>query len=252
MFETDDIDGITFLRMAHGKANAMDLEFCAGLIEVLDELESREGCAVVLTGSGKIFSAGVDLFRLLEEDSEYMDAFYPALVNTFARMFTFQKPIVAAVNGHAVAGGCVLACCCDYRLMAGGDGTVGIPELRVGVPFPTVAMEILRFTVGNAHLQALVLSGDTVSADEALALGFVDELVDADGLLERAVARAKTLACVPSRSYALSKRQLREPALTRIGAQTRTDDEAVRAAWMDPATLDHVRNYLEKTVGRAR
>jgi enoyl-CoA hydratase len=249
MFEKEDIDGVAVLRMAHGKANAMDLEFCAGLIEVLNELEGREGGAVVLTGSGKIFSAGVDLFRVLKEDTEYLDAFYPALANAFARVFAFKGPIVAAINGHAIAGGCVLACCCDYRIMAGGDGTVGVPELRVGVPFPTVAMEILRFAVGNAHLQALVLSGDTVSADEARRLGMVDELVDAGALLERAVARARSLAAVPPRVYGLSKRQLREPALTRIDAQSRVDDEAVRAVWMDPKTLDHMREYLEKTVG---
>jgi len=95
----------------------------------------------------------------------------------------------------------------------------------------------------------LVLSGDTVSADEARRLGMVDELVDAGALLERAVARARSLAAVPPHVYGLSKRQLREPALTRIGAQSRVDDEAVRAAWMDPKTLDHMREYLEKTVG---
>ena len=124
-------------------------------------------------------------------------------------------------------------------------------ELRVGVPFPTVAMEILRHSVDNARLQAMLLSGDTVPAGEALRLGFVDQLSDADRLLERAVARASTLASVPSRSYELSKRQLRAPALARIDARTGEDDVAVREAWMDPATHRHMREYLEKTIGKS-
>ncbi|MDX1515040.1 MAG: enoyl-CoA hydratase/isomerase family protein, partial [Gammaproteobacteria bacterium] len=149
MIEREDIYGTVVLRLAHGKANALDYELSRAIIECLDETETGDAEAVVLTGSGKIFSAGVDLFRVLNEDDQYLDAFYPMLVNMFARVFAFRKPLVAAVNGHAVAGGCVLACACDFRVMGKGGGTMGVPELRVGVPFPTVAMEILRSAIDN-------------------------------------------------------------------------------------------------------
>ena len=252
MIEKNEVDDVTVLRMAYGKANTMDLEFCTALIDALDELERDEDSAVVLTGSGNIFSAGVDLFRLLNEDEKYLDAFYPALIDLFERVFSFPRPLVAAINGHAIAGGCVLACACDYRMMTTGAGTLGVPELRVGVPFPAAAMEVLRFAVGSAHLQAMVLTGDTVSPQEALRLGFVDELVDEAELPERSAARAKSLESVPARAYSLSKRQLREPALRRIRDPVREHEEMVRAAWMDPQTFDHVRKYLEETLGKSR
>ena len=98
MIQRDDIDDVIVLRMDHGKANAMDLEFCQALIGVLDELEAHDSRPVVLTGSGRIFSAGVDLIRVVNEDNAYLEAFYPVLVDAFTRLFAFQRPLVAAVN----------------------------------------------------------------------------------------------------------------------------------------------------------
>lgn len=250
MIERKDSDEVVVLQMVYGKANALDFELCKTLVETLDQLEAHDKRPVVITGNGGIFSAGVDLFRVVNEGKEYLNAFLPMLLDAFTRLFEFPRPLVAAVNGHAIAGGCVVACACDYRIASSGPGRIGVPELLVGVPFPTVALEILRFSIGNAHLQEAVFTGGTYAVDEAWRRGFVDEIVDQDELFEVALQRARHLASIPERSYALSKRQLHQPVVSRISARAPEDDEAVRATWMDPETLNNIRAYLERTFGK--
>ncbi len=250
MIEREDTDDAVVVRMAYGKANALDYELCKTLVETFDQLETHDHRPVIIVGSGRIFSAGVDLFRVVNEGQEYLNAFFPVLLNAFARLFDFPRPLVAAINGHAIAGGCVIACACDYRLAAANCGRIGVPELLVGVPFPTSAIEILRFSIGNAHLQQAVYTGGTFDTEEAMRLGFIDEVADETELLELALQRARHFASIPARSYALTKRQLHEPVNSRIAAHTPEDDEAVRTAWMDPKTLDGIRDYLERTFGK--
>lgn len=250
MIEREDTKDVVVVRMAYGKANALDYELCNSLVQTFDQLETDDDRPVIITGSGRIFSAGVDLFRVVNEGEEYLNTFFPVLLDAFARLFDFPRPLVAAINGHAIAGGCVIACACDYRLAAENAGRIGVPELLVGVPFPTYAMEILRFSIGNAHLQQAVYTGGTFNTEEAMRLGFIDEVADEAELLDLALQHARRFASIPARSYALSKRQLHQPVNSRVAARAPEDDESVRAAWMDPQTLDGIRKYLERTFGK--
>src|SRR6202163_4830660 len=167
---------IAVLSMRHGKANAMDVEFCEGLAARFEELKKSKAKAVVLTGEGKIFSAGVDLVRALDGGADYFHKFLPALSKAFVTVFFFPKPVVAAVNGHAVAGGCVLACCADKRIAARDGGRIGVTELPVGVPCPALAFEVMRFATPPAFFAETILSGATYPPDVALARRIVDEL----------------------------------------------------------------------------
>src|SRR5471030_2357073 len=105
--------GIAVLTLTHGKANALDIELCEALAARFMELRNSDAKAVVVTGQGKIFSAGVDLKRLSEGGAAYVRKFLPALHKHYDTVFYHPKPVVAAINGHAIAGGCVLACCAD-------------------------------------------------------------------------------------------------------------------------------------------
>ena len=117
---------IAICRVAHGKANAFDIELCGGIMAALEACRDSSDAAVVITGQGRMFSAGVDLVRLVDDGPDYVRAFLPALTAAFEAVFAFPKPVVAAVNGHAIAGGCILACAADHRLMARGSGRIGI------------------------------------------------------------------------------------------------------------------------------
>src|ERR1700682_5538137 len=187
---------VAVVTMRHGKVNAMDVEFCEGLAARFEELKKSKAKAVVLTGEGKIFSAGVDLVRALDGGPDYFHKFLPALSKAFVTVFFFPKPVVAAVNGHAVAGGCVLACCADKRIAARDGGRIGVTELLVGVPFPALAFEVMRFATPPAFFAETILSGATYPPDVALARRMVDELAEPEGLLDRAVAAAQTLAAL--------------------------------------------------------
>ena len=243
---------IAVCHMQHGKANAFDLEFCEALVGRLEELSQSSIRAVVITGQGRIFSAGVDLPRILEEGSSYPRSFLPALKRAFETLFCFPKPVVAAINGHAIAGGCVLGCAADYRLMASESGRIGVPELLVGVPFPTLALEIIRVVAAPTHFREMVYRGATFTPEEAQEKGLVDATVEPEKLLEEAVVIAEALAAVPSEVFAITKRQICDPVLTRVREDAVQFDRAIVELWTAPATLAAIRDYVARTFKKSR
>ena len=249
MIETRIDDGIAILRIEHGPVNALDAELLEALADALDAVEESTK-AIVLTGTDAAFSAGADLFRLLDEGTGYVEAARPHATRAFERMFTTSRPVVAAINGHAIAGGCVLALAADYRITASGEHRFGLAELRVGVPFPVWALETVRFAVAPPHLQRLIYSGRLVTPDEALALGLVDEVVAPDQLMEGAVRIAQRFASIPAATFALTKRSLREPFAERARRGGPIDDEGM-ALWASPETRESVRRFIDRTLGSA-
>jgi enoyl-CoA hydratase len=200
----------------------------------------------VITGTGSAFSAGVDLRRILDGGRAYTEEFLAALSRMFRAVFDHPRPTVAAVNGHAIAGGCVLALACDARLMSGGR--IGLSELAVGVPFPVAALEIVRHALGSGADRA-VLRAEVVDPDRALGLHLVDEVGWADDLLPRAVALARQLAAVPADVYASAKKRLHRPAVAAMAAAAR-DDDAVLAGWTSDAARRRIEAALAALSGR--
>jgi enoyl-CoA hydratase len=246
MIETTSKGDVAIVLMADGKANAMNIEFCQALTERFDELGASAARAVVVTGKGRIFSAGVDLPRLLDGGAPYVREFLPLLNRMFATIFSCPKPVVAAVNGHAIAGGCVLACACDRRLMSRDAGRIGVTELLVGVSFPVIAMEIMRSVTPPQYFEDAIFGGATHAPEAAAGRGLVDEVVDPRLLLDRAVAVAQKLAALSPAAFALSKRQTRQPALERVRDGGAIDAE-VTQIWTAPETLDRIRDYVSRT-----
>lgn len=239
------------LRIEHGKANAIDLALFEELSRHLEDLESGPAPgAIVLTGTGTMFSAGVDLFQVIEGGGEYLARFLPALSQTMRRLFGLEIPTVAAVNGHAIAGGCVLAAACDFRVMTEGKAKIGVTELKVGVPFPVVAFETLRFHLPTHHMQSLVYSGRLLGPAEAHAVGLVEELAAPEEVLDHGLEAANRLASIPAHAFAFTKNQLRGPTLARMEAETPTQDRRALEMWSRPETLATIRGFLEKTVGK--
>jgi enoyl-CoA hydratase len=246
MIELTEQDGTAILRMADGKANTMTIELCEAL--TVRFKEASRARAAVITGSGRIFSAGVDLVRLLDGGTPYIRNFLPALSAMFAAVFSHPKPVVAAINGHAIAGGCVLACAADRRLMARDAGRIGVTELLVGVPFPPIAMEIMRRATAPRYFEDALFSGATFSPQDAVARGFVHEIIEPPALLDRAIAAASTLAALPPEAFALTKRQTRQPALTRSASGADVTDAEIEQIWTAPETLARIRDYVERTL----
>ena len=247
MIQRDDRDGIRILRLAHGKVSAMDIELGEALRQEMADAAAAPVKAVIVTGTGSSFSAGVDLFRVINDGPEYGRRFLPVLDGFLRAALTLPKPLVAAINGHAIAGGCILAACCDHRIMVEGAGRIGIPELGVGVPFPALPLQIMAARLTDAALRDLVFTARTVLVDEARTLGLIDEKCPSGMLLDRAIDAASRLASIPAGAFALTKEAFHAPILART-AQLGDLNTRVVDAWKQQHTYDTIRAYLDRTI----
>ncbi len=237
MLIVDETDDLTVLRLVHGRVHALDTE----LLVAITEAVTASDRALVVGGSGTAFSAGVDLRRILDGGTAYTTDFLVELSRMFRAVFDHPRPTVAAVNGHAIAGGCVLAFACDARLMSGGR--IGLSELAVGVPFPVTALEIVRHALGPRAGRA-VLRAETVGPEQALALGWVDDVVEPDELIPRAMALARDLAAQAPDAYRMAKERLHRPAVELIESARPDEDAAVLAGWTSEETRQRIEEAL--------
>jgi len=244
------VDGVRWLRMEAGKVQALDLDLITDIRTGIDRAIEDGAPPLVITGTGSSFSAGVDLFRIVESGARYIAAFLPALGKTLYSLFAYPGPLVSAINGHAIAGGALIAWCGDARVMADGKGRIGVPELRVGVPFPAVAVEILRFAAGGRDIQGIAYGAGTMASQEALAASLVDEVVSSESLRERVQARAEYLASIPPASFRLTKHALRQPHLDALAREAAAFDAQVLRVWQSDETMAAIREYLERTLGK--
>lgn len=240
---------VRVLRLAHGKANALDLELLGALRKAIDEAAAAPEAAVVLAGAARIFCAGVDLNRVLAERESYLKRFLPALDEVCLALFHFPKPLVAAVNGAAIAGGAVLACAADRRVGARG-ARIGVPELQLGVPFPLAVLEVVRSVVPASHQGEVLWNGRILVDDAAREAGFFDELVDAGQAEVRALELAAELAKLDSRAFAWNKALVRAPVAERIQRDgPRAAAEALQL-WSSPEALAAIERYVAATLRR--
>jgi enoyl-CoA hydratase len=252
MIEREDVGDVAVLRLANGPVNVMNLDLFNAVIETFAGLAEDPAKAIVITGGGgRAFSAGVDLNAFLDGGESYAKAFLPALSEALMAVFSFDRPVVAAVNGHAIAGGAVLAFCADHRIMSTGKGRIGTPEVLVGVPFPRVPLDLVVYAVGEQVARKLVIGGQTYDPDAALALGMVDELAEPDGLLGKAVDTAAHLATsVPADTFAHTKLQLRRHTIERIVNYEIDEDPKAQELWLKRIEDGWMAGYLNAATGK--
>lgn len=202
------------MRIDRPPANALDPALLSAGAQMVDDLLVDPPGAVVMTGTGAFFSGGADL-RVVPDLSPDDQA---ELTRTFNRMFSgwyqFPRPVVAAVNGHAVAGGLVLALCADVRVV-GRSGRFGLTEVKVGIPFPSVAMAIVQGELAAPVARRLVLGAELFGSDTAMELDLFDEQIDDGDVLGRALEIARERAAFPRSTYQIVKQRLRLAALDR-------------------------------------
>jgi enoyl-CoA hydratase len=242
LIEIQAVGSVRVLTLSSGRVNALDVELLEELAGAVGELQRSGDGPLVVTGAGRVFSAGVDLNRVVDGGAGYTDRLIPALSDAFEALFCFPRPTVAAINGAAIAGGCVLACACDRRLMS-PDAQIGASEVRVGVPFPAAALEVMRYACGD-RAEEVVLGGGVFRGDEAIARGLAHRIVTGD-LIEAAVAEASDLGDIPVDAYRHTKAQLRAPAVARMREGGGVDGE-VREQWGADQTRQRLAAYVER------
>lgn len=234
--------GVAVLTLANDKVNALDVEIVEEILSFVEQCEGDPGVtALVVTGRGKVFSAGLNVRQLLEEDPGYSVTLLQVLARALEKLFRFPKPTVAAVNGAAVAGGCLLACTCDVRIIAEG-ARIGVTEVQVGVALPIVAVELMRHVCGP-QAELLMLEAQLATADEACASGLVHRQAPLTDLLSEAVAQAERLATGDARAYALAKEASRRSVLQAAGSE---EAEALNRVVWDQWRSEETRGRLGK------
>jgi enoyl-CoA hydratase len=249
----EDHGKVAVLKLSHGGLNLLDTELLEAIALEFRELPAGYARSVVLTGHGRVFSAGLDLKRYLDGGADYARQVPGLLARAYEAVFRCPLPVVAAVNGHAIAGGYVLACCADARLMTDDEsGQLGLTELKVGVPFPRSALEMVRHAVGDVVTRRLVFDAQTYGPQKAADLGLVDDVVPAGQLLEQAVAKARQLAeQSPRDTFTVTKAQLHRDAIDRIERYRDDEDRLGQRLWVEHAVVDGwVARYLESTRGK--
>lgn len=230
-------------------ANALGSPVLEALARAVDTLRSDDSRALVATGAGRFFSAGLDLFEVARlVNSPGAEGFARLFDDVVTGLFALEKPLVAAINGHAIAGGAVLAACADFRLVADGDFKLGLTEIQVGVSFPTSALEAVRFACAGPHLPEILYRGQTYRPPEAVARRLADEVVPAAELQDRALALAGELADARPVAFASSKRALRAEHLARIRAAAAGGLDPVWQTWQTPDALQAMAAFRDRTL----
>jgi len=229
--------GIDILTMSRGKVNALNEEMVDHLVERFRELkDDPETRAVILTGQGSFFSFGLDVPELYSYSPEDFTRFLTKFTGLYLDIFEFPKP-----NGHAVAGGFMIATPCDYRVMATGKAKISLNEVTFGSSVFAGSVEILRSVTGHRNAEKIALSGKMYSAEEAKALGLVDEVAEPEAVLARAQAIAAEMAARDAVAYAAIKKLLRDPVAEQI---RRTEADSIRRfveIWYSPSTREQTK-----------
>ena len=225
------------LRLARPPVNALNPDLCTALAGAIGEAIAAGAQGLVLAGGPKVFSAGLDVPYLvsLSDDRAALTSAWEGFFQAARAIAQSPVPVVAAIAGHAPAGGCVLALCCDYRVMASGPYTIGLNETQVGLVAPEGIQRLLRRVVGAYRAERLLVAGELVDAERALALGLVDELADVDGVATRARTWLDALLALP-RQPMLETRALAREDLVAALAPGRIRLEHFIAGWYSADT----------------
>jgi enoyl-CoA hydratase/carnithine racemase len=194
-----DHGAVRELRLARPPVNALDPALSRAIADAVARAAAEGVRGLVLSGGPKVFSAGLDVPYLasLGADRVALRTAWEAFFSAARALANAPMPVVAAMAGHAPAGGCVLALCCDYRIMASGPYAIGLNETQVGLVAPEGIQHLMRRVVGAYRAERLLVAGELVQSEAALAMGLVDEVVDVDGVPVRAVAWLTHLLALP-------------------------------------------------------
>jgi len=239
-------DGLATLRIAREHGNAINAELVDALAAACREIEERpEIRGVLLAAGGKLFCPGLDLQELMLLERDAMERFLRRFNAMVLALYTLPRPLVAALHGHALAGGCVLALTADWRVLRRGALT-GLNEVKVGVPLPFGVALVLRSSVNPTRLEEVALFGRNYTDDEAVAAGLAHELHAEQGFEAHCLERLAELAERDARAFTITKRYLRAATVERIRALDTQFEREFLDSWFSPATRERIRGIVER------
>jgi enoyl-CoA hydratase/carnithine racemase len=248
MLTIDRRDSVAVIKFDHGVINALSPDFIKRIGESLDEVGNDAGVrGVVLTSSNdKFFSIGFDLPEIFSLTQNEFREFYRSFNRVCLKLYTLPKPVVAALIGHATAGGCILAICCDYRFIAEGRKLMGLNEIKLGVPMPFLTDRILRSLVGFKNARDICDTGDFYEPEQSLGMGLTDLVLPQDEVLPRAIEKARAVGLeVPEAFCAIKKDRTEEIEREYLEREAR-DVEEFSGHWYSDESRKRQREAMER------
>jgi enoyl-CoA hydratase/carnithine racemase len=235
------------LKLDRPVTNALGSQLVEQAAAALSEVASNPNvrALVVSSANDKFFSIGFDLAELLGLSREDFGFFYRRFNEACMQLYTLPKPTVAAITGHAVAGGCILALCCDYRFIAAGRKLIGLNESKLGVPVPYLADCVLQSLVGTRRAREVVELGEFCGPEESLQMGLVDEVVAPEEVRPKSMERARQLGTMPPQACAIVKRNRVEATEERIRAHWEEKQRAFVDCWYAPEARERLEEALK-------
>ncbi len=245
-------DSLAVVALHRGKSNAMN----AGLIDELNNLiiniENDDNIGgLILTGGEGFFSAGLDLIELYDYDETTIKQFWHDFLNFHQTMVRFKKPMVAAISGHAPAGGCVMAIACDYRVMAEGKFIIGLNEVPVGIILPDAIFHNYAFWLGQKNAYQFLMEGKLMRPEQALEVGLVDELCNAESVISVAEKKIRTYMSFDKTTWQQSKLALRSELIDKVSKDQTATLDIMLKQWWSPSTRSILQTIIQNLQKKA-
>lgn len=233
---------IAVVTLCKGKVHEISEPAVDQIFDTFKELEKDDNArGIILTGEGKFFSFGLDLPGFLGYRKEMFAHFLSRFTGLYQYLFNYPKPILAALNGHTIAGGCMLANACDYRMMVSGNAKISLNEITFGSTVFAGATAILKYLIGGRNSEKILLTGKMYTAEEAQALGLVDRVVEADSLMAEAMKVIKEMAMHDLTAYAHIKKLLRAPVVKLMESREEMSIAEFNDIWYSESTWEKLK-----------
>jgi enoyl-CoA hydratase/carnithine racemase len=238
-------NNIAIVELGRGKVNAINEAAVEQLDSCFEALaEDDEVRCIILTGRGKFFSFGFDIPEFMNFSRDNFAVFLTKFTDLYLDIFMFPKPVIAALNGHTIAGGCMLATACDHRIMVSGKAKISLNEITFGSSVFFGSVEILKYCVGAGNAQSILYSGMMYQAEEALRLGLIDTIVPEEAVLEKAEEVAIDFAGKDDKAFAGIKNLLRKPVEQRIREKEKESIRNFINIWYSEKTRENLRKIV--------
>jgi 3,2-trans-enoyl-CoA isomerase len=239
-------DRLAIITLNRGKSNALNREMVTELNDMMLNIDSDPAIGgAMITGTGHFFSAGLDLIELYGYDEAETRSFWELFFRFSANLIKFKKPLVAAINGHSPAGGCVIGIACDARIMADGKYIIGLNEVPVGIIVPFSIFKMYEFWLGKANAARSLLEGKLFTPEEALKIGLVDEVVNPDTILTASERRVRKYMGFEANTWQQSKLNIRQELIAAVSADQTETLNKMLAQWWSPATRSILKTIID-------
>jgi enoyl-CoA hydratase/carnithine racemase len=238
-------NGTATLLLNRGKVNALNEPLIEQLHSDLKKLEKDKTTRVILLkGEGKFFSFGFDVPELLSYTHDEFVGFIRKFTGLYRYLFIYPKPTIAVINGHAIAGGCMLTTACDFRLMVSGKARISLNEISFGASVTAGAVEMLEYCVGQREAQSILFSGAMYSAEEAYELGLIDRIAEDGELVELSQTIAQYFIDTDSVAFASIKGLIKGPTAERMQDREPDSIQEFVDIWYSKSTWKNLQEIL--------